>query len=524
MANGIQKFVTTLFPGTSAFFAPPAVAEPSIKNLQKAVAYVDPSRLLTGWTQLPYNPSWLVTRKGLQIYDTMRRDEQVKAALKFKIDSVLAPGWEVVSPGDQEEDWEVTRFVRDVLAFIPEGWNTVLTSVLSALAYGFSCSERIYAEAKAGEWKGKLLLTRAQSLRPNYVDFVTDPFGVLLGITQQITGSVGETLPPAKFVLFSYTKEFGNYYGTSDLEACYRPWWVKDNAYKWLAVTLERFSMAPLFALYDPNAYGGGLAAELQKVLKNIQNATFGAIPRASKDALELWSQNLNKGSSELFLLSIDRFDQHIARAILVPDLVGMSSNTGQTGSLARSQTNADSFMQVVKQLQNDVAAQVMNAQVIPQLCDLNFPSLASYPVFKFMSFTDAQRLEIMNTWAAMVGGQVVNKIEDDEVHIRKVLGFPENENPEVLPNPTPPGGGGMPGEPGASPFGGPAKKPPTSVQTLPAAGKPGETPLKGETKVVAAEELSTEMREFAVENDAVWVVGQGGQWVAIPVEEENVI
>ncbi len=551
MANGIswyKRLATTLIPGVGAFFAPPAVTTPSKKDLTNAIAYVDPSKALAGWNITPYNPSWLVTRKGLQIFDQMKRDEQVKAALKFKIDSVLSSGWEITSPADEEEDWEVTRFVRDALAYIPGGWNTVLVNVMSALAYGYSTQEKIYEEKDLGEWKGKMLLTRAQSLKPHYIDFVSDPYGKLIGVTQQITGSVADPMPPAKFIIFSYASEFGNYYGTSDLESCYRAWWTKDNAYKWLAVTLERYGMAPLFALYDPNAYQGGMVEELKKVVKGIQNASLGVIPRTTKDALELWSQSLNKGSSELFLTALDRFDQHIARAILVPDLLGMSSNTGQTGSLARSQTNFDSFMQVVTQLQNDVAASVMNGQVIPQLCDLNFPGLQSYPLFKFMPFSDAKMLEIMSAWATLVGGQVVNKIEDDETHIRKVMGFPENENPKVIeaPPPVQPGVGvdasgkpiklGPDGQPlKLGPDGRPWKEPLKPGEKKPSfGGKPnpfakkkfdqdGAEIIEGvevSNNVIAYEDQSEEMRAFAEEHDAVWVYGEDGQRVAVTNEE----
>jgi phage gp29-like protein len=527
MANGnswFARLATSLIPGTSAFFAPPSIKEPSRKDLTTAVAHVDPSKLTSSWQQSAYNPSWLVTRKGLAIYDQMKRDEQVKAALKFKKDSVLAAGWEIASPGDQEDTWEVTEFVREALEKVEGGLNGVLVDVLTALDYGYSVSERVYAEEDIGKWKNKLILKRVQSLKPHYIDFVTDEFGQLQGILQQIVGQYGDPLPPAKFIIYTHAKEFGNFYGIADLEAAYRPWWVKDNAYKWLAVTLERYGMAPLFALYDPSSYSPALVDELKKVIKGIQNASLGVIPRASAEALELWSQNLNKGSSELFLLALDRFDQHLARAVLVPDLIGMSSNTGQTGSLARSQSNQDSFLQVVMQLQQNVATAVMNAQVIPQLCDLNWPSLQSYPIFSFLPFTDIQRLEIIKTWTTLVGGQVVNKIEDDETHIRKVMGFPENENPEVIapPPPVQPGVGvdaqgkpiklGPDGQPlKLGPDGRPWKGPPKA---------PGEKKPNPFEKKLEQDELSDEMCTFAEEHDAVWMEMEDGQRVAVPKEE----
>ena len=502
MANSVpwyRRLATSLAPGRwASAFAPPAPKAPSRADLQQALAYVDPSRLLTAWNILPYNPSRLVTRFGLQIYDQMKRDEQVKAALKFKKDSVLAAGWEVVSPGEQPADWEVTRFVQDVFNRVPDGWHQVLINVLSALDYGYSCAEKVYAEAESGEWKGKLTLARVQSLKPHFVDFAVDDYGVLLGVVQQSVmgagAAQGRPLPPAKFLRYTYHQEFANYYGVSDLEAAYRPFWVKDNAYKFLAVTLERYGMAPLFMLYDSNLYQAGQVEELKKVVKGIQNATLGVIPRATKEALEFWSQNLDKGSSALFLNALDHFDQHIARAILVPGMVGMSADEGKTGSLARSQTHADSFLRVVQQLQLDVATQVVNAQVIPQLCDLNWPGLEEYPLFKFLPFSDEQKLEVIKAWTALVGGQVVNKIEDDETHIRKVMGFPENENPEVLPAPAPKGAFGRGAEPGGP-----------------------ETAGSGEP--VPAEEQSAEMRQFAEANDGVWLRAEGGGAVCVRTE-----
>lgn len=518
---------------SSSLFAPPDPVELKKTDLKNALAHVDPSKLLAGWTVTPYNPSWLVTRKGLQIFDSIKRDEQVKAALKFKKDAVLGAGWEVVSPGDQAEDWEVTRFINDALEFIPGGWNAVLTDIMTALDYGYSVAEKMYEEMELGEWKGKLVLSRIQSLKPHHIDFASDQYGVLIGIQQQLTGPISELLPAAKFVIWSYGKEFGNYYGTSDLEAAYRPWWVKDNTYKWLATTLERYGMAPLFAFYDPNVYPGPMVEELKKVVKSIQNATLGVIPRGAPENLEMWSQDLNKGSTEMFFKALDRFDQHIARAVLVPSMIGMSSDDGKTGSLARSGTHADSFIMVVTQVQQALSSAVMNAQVIPQLCDLNFPKLQSYPVFRFVPFTDEKRLEIMATWTAMVAGQIVNKIEDDEVHIRHVLGFPENENPTVIEAQPPPGTNvgpdGKPFLPKVTKDGTPASKDPAVERKLDEekrriAMQPKEkgSPIKKSQRVAKNSELTEEMRVITEVYDVVWMVNEDDEFVAMTQDDED--
>ncbi|MFI5224426.1 MAG: DUF935 family protein, partial [Nitrospirales bacterium] len=338
--------------------APPT---PSLEAMKTAQAYVDPSRLMTAQMFVPYNPSALVTRKGLNIFDQMALDEQVKSALTFKILAVLASGWEVTSPGDQEEDWDVTAFVRDSLDHFPGGWHDALKKMLRALRYGYSVCEKVYEERDRGPLKGKLALDRLVEVKPHYIDFVTDKSGKVEAIKQMPIVQPGTEglFPPEKFVHFVYDKEFENAYGRSDLEAAYRPWWVKDNAYKWLAIVLERYGIPPLFALYDPNQYQDANLNQLVKVVKNIQAATMGIIPRASKEGLEFWSQNLAAGSHELFIAALGRFDADIAKAILQPSLIGFAQESGSQGaqsggSLARSNTSWKSFMMVVRELQQD--------------------------------------------------------------------------------------------------------------------------------------------------------------------------
>src|SRR3990172_8939273 len=89
----------------------PATIDPRFARMSSEIAWADPKHLFpNGWAQ--YNPSLLVSRKGLAIFDQMRNDDQVKAAMSFKKSSTLASGWEVVSPEGQPEEWEPTEFVQ----------------------------------------------------------------------------------------------------------------------------------------------------------------------------------------------------------------------------------------------------------------------------------------------------------------------------------------------------------------------------------------------------------------------------
>ncbi len=502
----------TLFPFGGGYLRDkPLAADPA--QLREGVAYVDPSRLFAGVATLPYNPSVLVTRKGLNIFDQMKMDEQVKSALLFKKHAVLAAGWEVVSPGDQDEEWEVTTFVRDVLGALPGGMVRALRSLMLGVDYGYSITEKVYGNDGVGSLVGKVVLSRLLSAKPHYFDFESDAHGRVLALLQkyvpvqsrdrtlapqQTVGGGGVIeLPVDKFIVYTHEQEFENPYGRSDLEAAYRAWWVKDNAYKWLAVMLERYGMPPLFLLYNQNAYQDAQVEQLKKVVKGIQNATMGVIPRASKDDLEFWSTTLAGQAKDVFLASLARFDADIAKALLQPSLTGFSgesggSSGGQTqGSLARSNVHWKAFMYIVEELQNNVAT-VVNEQLVRQLCDLNFPDLQAYPAFKFARLDDETQLDLFKTWSELVIGKIVNQIPDDETHIRASLGFPENENPEEL------------------------KQPEVVAGRDVVPGVPDKDVIK--TRPVPKAEQTQEMRAFAEKHKGEWCI-VAGQAVCVAAE-----
>ncbi len=479
----LRRFADALWPfGTSR--SEPLM--PKRSDLVRGDVFVDPSRLFGGRLSTPYNPSVLVTRKGMNIFDQMKVDEQVKAALLFKKHAVLAAGWEVISPGDQDEDWEVTEFVRDALTAVPGGMNRALRAVMLGMDYGYSITEKVYEERE-----GKLLLARLISAKPHYFDFEADGHGRVLALLQRYVPGVEtneRAFPPDKFIVYSHESEFENPYGRSDLEAAYRAWWTKDNAYKWLAVMLERYGMPPLFLLYNTNAYQGAEVTKLKSIVKNIQNATLGLIPRGNKDDLEFSSQQLAAQSKDVFLAALARFDADIAKALLQPSLTGFSGEGGAAenrGSLARSNVHWKAFLYVVGELQSAVATAI-NEQLVRPTCDLNFAGLKSYPIFRFARLDDELQVELFKTWAELVAGRVVNQIPDDETHIRSALGFPENEDPEELKQLKE------------------SKEKPKAPEEVP------------------EEEQTTEMRQFAEVADGTWIRTAEGEVVCLAQWDES--
>jgi hypothetical protein len=408
------------------------------------VAFADPRRLFKGSEKhAAFNPSNLVGTRGLQLYDEMRRDDQVKAALAFKKQACLATGWDVMSPKGKSPDWAPTRFMRYVLENMDPteiGSATLdgdLREILTALDYGFSVTEKLHVEIDSGEWQGMIGLRSLKTRSPHGIQFAQDVYGNLAddGIVQAANNySPGGRLPRNKFVLFTYDSRFGNPYGTSDLEAAYFHWWVKTQSTKWLAMLLERFGIPPIFGLYNPSRYTGGASlSELRAILTNLQAATTGIIPRPDKDALEFWAPGeLAANATRIFVPALEYMNSSIARAILMPSLIGMTSDTSQ-GSYARSRVHFDVFLLVVEAIRTDLEMVAMNHQVVRPLCDLNFPDLGGeYPIWKLLPLTDDLRIELVKEWGDLIGKTVVSRGPDDEEHIRKLLQFPEAQGEEL--------------------------------------------------------------------------------------------
>lgn len=368
---------------------------------------------------LVYNPSELISRRGYQIIDKMRVDEQVKAAMTFKKRTVNASGWAVVSPASQEHDWEVTQFVSDVLSKIPDTFDQAINEMLLALDYGFSATEKVWEQVD-----GKVVLSALKTRRPHNFYFELDPHGNIVTLKQ-----AGNVLPADKFVVITYDREFQNPYGTTDLAAAYRPWWSKDNAYKWLAMLLERMGIPPIFMFYNPSAASGTNLGDMQTILKRLQASTVATIPRAKKDDVEPWAPELANNAANVFIPSIDMYDRHISKAVLMPGLLGFSSDA-DVGSLARSKTHFDSFMLVVGAIRTLMAATIQ-AQIVRPLVDMNFSGVTDYPQFQFLPIDDDANLETFKTWLALTNAGVVKNVEDDEKHIREALKFPERDYSE---------------------------------------------------------------------------------------------
>lgn len=452
------------------------------KLIDSELAVASASHVQYGRNFVYYHPSDLVRQKGLRVFTDMRRDDQIKGAMGFKKLAVLSSGWSIKAADGESDNDPIALFVEHVLTNMDGSLVEDLREMLTAMDYGFSVSEKIYTRIEKGEYAGKVGLKRIKTKSPDTFVFGVDEYGNLTALYQCATGSKRVPLPLAKFVLYSFDSEFGNPYGRSELEAAYRAWWSKENAYKWMLMFLERHGIPPLMLMH-PTGLPQSQQNTLKNILKNLQAGTVSLLPRASPDDYELKPLELADSIERLFIPAINMYNADMARAVLMPSLVGMTADN-QAGSYARAAVHFDALMMIVDRIRScDLEERIMNEQVIPHLVDINFPGVSEYPTFKFDAIQDATRFELIKLWKEMVGVKAVTTGDEDELHIRAQLGFPQEiPEPDERRAPTPP-----------APQGVPPKNDPDETQPVPKA--------KAEKQEYAAKKMTAHERKinFAV-------------------------
>jgi len=409
-----------------------------VELTQGEVAYADINGLIFGKSKevfTVYNPSILVTNQGMKVIDKMRKDAQVKVALNFKKHAILSTGWCVESPEGMDEDWDVKEFVEEELGSLPGTLDRRLRNILSAIDYGYSITEPVWEKRPDGKVGYRTLKTR----RPHNFTFDCDPHGNVAALRQ-----MGNPLPPERFIVYSFIDEFENPYGASELEAAYVPWWLKDNAYKFLGILLERLGIPPIFAHYNAKIFPKSSdQTALRTILKTIQTGTSATIARGdSKDDISFWAPEIAGQASSVFIPALEHADNDIAKAILLPGLLGGTSDSS-SGSFARSQTHFDMFMLVIQALRNELENTIVQKQIIEPLVDMNFSGITEYPQFRFNPLEIKDIVKLMETWGKLVADKTVSKQPEDEAYIREQMEMPPVSDLErstaILDQATPP-------------------------------------------------------------------------------------
>jgi SPP1 gp7 family putative phage head morphogenesis protein len=373
-----------------------------------------------------WNPDRLLSLKGREVYRRMMHDDQVKAVVRFKQFAVISRGWSFEIGTDEDgneraDHLAMAEFFGYCLTRIRGHFSNHLVGMLSALENGFSITEMIFAPVL---WRGVSMWgLDTLKLRPfhTFLDgFEVDGHGNV-GRLIQNQGSGRVEIPYGKVIHFVYQPDVDAHYGESDLRACYRAWWSKDVAIKFQNIHLERHAGGFLWAQVDRELTNTE-STRLKNLISNI-SARMGAVLPGG-----VTLNAIQPLSTSAFDNAIEQHDKSIAKAVLVPNLLGMSEQ-GDTGSYSQSQTQIDAFCWILDQL-SGALAEALNEQMFGLLAQWNFGT-EDFPRFRFEPVSAEVKRSIAQTWANLVAGGAVERTDTDEAYVRRMMGFPEKGETE---------------------------------------------------------------------------------------------
>lgn len=368
----------------------------------------------------PYNPDSLVGEKGLEIFDSMESDDQVRASFMLKKLMITSRNWDIEPIDDSSQAKEQADFIYYSFT---DGFDGVFKDffhgMLSALQYGFSINEKTYKVFKDGQYKDKIGIKSLKSRPPHSFKFHIDEFGNLTYLLQhQPKGDA--KLDYNKFVIFSYDMKFGNFYGRSDFKSAYRSWFSKDIIIRFWNMYLERNGMPITIGKYKP-----GLSSKEKLNFKNIlRKFTANTVMTIPKD-LEVEFLEAKNGAIK-YETAIDKHNTMIARSFLIPELIGFTDHKSGSQSLGKEQF--DLFYKILEDIQKNLE-DLINEGLVKELINYNFANVTEYPKFRFSPIDTRTKDNLYKIWYDAVKIGAVLTTKDDEAYLRNEIGLPERKD-----------------------------------------------------------------------------------------------
>ncbi len=299
--------------------------------------------------------------KGVEIYEDMLFEARVFSEMQKRRLAVIGKEWDIEPASDNAEDAKVADFVTEV--FKQFSYDTSRQALLSGIVTGFKPAEVMWDYSEGDIWIKSL-----NGGSPRRFVFDLDGRIRLLTWKNMIEG---EEVPDKKFIIFRNPSDNSSPYGDAIGRALYWPIWFKKNGVKFWAVFLDKFGQPTPWGKYPP----GTTKDDQDKLLESLKAMqTDQAIITPDNMAVELLEAA--RASS---VDSYDKWEKFWNDAITFIILGQTATTEGTPGKLGADTERADVRLEIVK-ADADLLCECQNTQLIPWICDYNFPGLKKYP------------------------------------------------------------------------------------------------------------------------------------------------
>lgn len=373
-----------------------------------------------------YNPDTLIGRQGTEIYKRMMIDEQVKAVVRIRRNAVTGRSWRFEDNDSlsKEENKRRADLLTHIVNIMPGSFKTRLDMIMSAMYSGFSMTEKVFDFV---EFEGKMYIgIKALRLKPFATfEFFTNEYGKLLKVQQFVNGKIYK-LRMEKFIHFVYNPEINENYGQSELREAYRSWFSKDIIMKMYNMYLERCGSGVVVVTPKSGTTllaGSATYNQLVVALDNLKTSTSLILPSNLEFNIHTFQH------TDAYDKAIGMHNTAISKSLLMPDLLGFSER-GKSGSRALGDTQLEAFLWMLD-AEALTLGETLNEQLFKQLAELNFPD-GLFPKFVFNDLSDTATQKLITNYKELVGVGAVTTTDQDEKHLKGILGFPEEDEKDA--------------------------------------------------------------------------------------------
>ncbi len=403
----------------------PAVAETETIKVDTSIVSVERPYFGGNGSAFPrQNLDSLAAKKTLRIYESMRLDEQVKAAVTFKRDAILSRGWTFeFDPDSKLSDAEKAKRKRineQIVRKLPGSFIDSLNVISVGREYGFSLTEKVYQSITidGADYVG---IAELAGRNPCSFQFFTDEFGRLIKCEQE-AGGRNIPIDLDKFIHYVHNPEFDKYFGRSDLREAHRSWYFKEMMIRFWGLYMEKLGGGVVIASIGPDAQiqpNTPNYTALQTAVSQMKASPSVVLP------VGVTAKVVFPTTSDAFEKACTWHDLAIAKALLVPNLAGVS-HTGQTGAYSQAQSQLEAFAWTLK-ADAERLQSCIDEQLFRDLGEQNWGD-DEYPCFTFKPMSGEAIRALIDTWCKLVGAGAVIASEVDEDRIREILEMPPRD------------------------------------------------------------------------------------------------
>jgi len=352
------------------------IARPDPLELQYFTHQDTPSRILRTEGAASH---WY--RDVFDLYRDMEdKDAHLFAVLQTRKNGVLSRPSKIVAASDSESDQKIAAFVRKVIERIPK-FDEALLALLDGIGKGFSALEILW-KVEGGEVgvralefrpQGRIVPTAGGSLRLRPSPF--SRISTMSGSGAPSGYPPSLTIPPRKFLLFSFGATPETPGGRGLLMRAYWYYWFKKNNLKFWILFNEKFGTPTVIGKYNIGA-GEEERKRLYEVVESLQNDTGVTIPE--NVAIEFLEAK-RSGAINTYRDLADWCNDEMSKLVL-----GATLTTGEgrrSGSLALGRIHEQVRSEYIE---SDARALmgVINRQLIRWIVDFNFGTDVPAPRF----------------------------------------------------------------------------------------------------------------------------------------------